>query len=76
MAIYPSEDLHEPGAPNFLVLFRAFGAPQDLPFIVGEEWLREAMEAEAEAIRQRDLMLECMRKWEPPTDSPLDIDLF
>ena len=76
MAIYPSEDLHEPGATDFLVLFRAFGAPQDPPFIVGEERLHDVMEAEAEAIRQRDVMLEWMRKWEPPTDSPLDIDLF
>ena len=74
MAIYPSEYLRERGATDFLVLCRAFGAAEGSPFIVGEERLRDAMEAEAEAIRQRDAMVECMRNWEP--DSPLDLDIF
>lgn len=47
MAIYRSEDLRVPGATDFLVLFRSFAAREEPPFIIGEDQLRVALDAEA-----------------------------
>ncbi|MEX0676009.1 MAG: hypothetical protein WD063_02960 [Pirellulales bacterium] len=73
MAIYRSEDLRVPGAMDFLVLFRAFGAPEQPPFIVGEAQLRDAMKAETEAILLKNAKLD---RVQPPASLPLEIELF
>ncbi len=65
MAIYPSEYLRASGATDFLVLFRAFRSPEEPPFIVGEEKLRDTMKAETEAIRQSNEKLHHYDEQEP-----------
>jgi hypothetical protein len=73
MAIYRSEDLRVPGATDFLVLFRSFGVPEEPPFIVGEEQLRDTMKAETEAIRLKNETLDCLQA---STSLSLEIELF
>ena len=73
MAIYRSEDLRVPGAKDFLVLFRSFGVPEEPPFIVGEEQLRDAMKAEREAIRLKNATLD---RVQVATSLSLEIELF